>query len=142
VPHNLHSWHNLVLIIAYIHLNEHSDVFRWPLKTDGQFFVSSMYHALLNSSIVSYNSHVWKIQIPLKFKVFIWLLYREEILTKDDLVKRNWYGDGMYCFCNNHEMIQHLLYNCTLAKFIWSNSTNIRVRTTKQHQTCFWSLGT
>jgi hypothetical protein len=50
----------------------------------------------------------------------LWLLYREEILIKDILVKRNWHGNVLYCFCNNYEMIQHLLFDCYLAKFICS----------------------
>jgi hypothetical protein len=37
------------------------------------------------------HSDLWKIKIPLKIKVFLWLLYREVILTKDNLVKRNWH---------------------------------------------------
>jgi hypothetical protein len=48
----------------------------------------------------------------------LWLRYREAILTKDNLVKRNWHGNKMCSFCNNHETIQHLFFECVLAKFI------------------------
>jgi hypothetical protein len=68
---------------------------------------------------VPHNSYLWKIKIPLKIKIFLWLLYRETILTKDNLVKRNWHGNEMCSFCNNYETIQHLFFNCELAKFIW-----------------------
>jgi hypothetical protein len=68
---------------------------------------------------VSHNSYLWKIKIQLKIKVFLWLLYREAILTKDNLVKRNWHENEMCSFCNNYETIQHLFFNCELAKFIW-----------------------
>jgi hypothetical protein len=68
---------------------------------------------------VSNNSYIWKITILLKIKVFIWLLYREAILTNDNLVKRNWHGDVKCCFCDSHETIQHLLFDCVLVKFIW-----------------------
>jgi hypothetical protein len=44
----------------------------------------------------------WYIKLPLKNKVFLWLLYMESILTKDNLVKRNWYGNEKY-FLNNYE---------------------------------------
>jgi hypothetical protein len=103
VAANLQSWHNLILRIANIHLNDQSDVFRWSLKSDGQFSVSSMYQALLDSDIIPHNSHLWKIRIPLKIKVFLWLLYRESILTKDNLVKRNCHGKDKCCFCNEYE---------------------------------------
>jgi hypothetical protein len=50
---------------------------------------SLMYQTLLDVDIIPHNSHLWKIRIPLKIKVFLWLLCREAILTKDNLVKRN-----------------------------------------------------
>jgi hypothetical protein len=57
--------------------------------------------------------------VPLKIRVFLWLLYREAILTNDNLIKRNWYENSMCCFCNNLETIQHLFFDCVLAKFLW-----------------------
>jgi hypothetical protein len=71
-PNSLHS---LVLRIANIHLNGQS--------------VRSMYQAMLDIDIMSHNIYLWKIKIPLKIKVVLWLLYRDAILTKDNLVKRN-----------------------------------------------------
>jgi hypothetical protein len=51
--------------------------------------------------------------------VFLWLLYREAVLTKDNLVKRNGYGNVMCCFCDAFETVQHLFFDYALAKFIW-----------------------
>jgi hypothetical protein len=65
------------------------------------------------------RSDLWKIKIPLKIKVFLWLLYREVILIKDNLVKRNWHKNEMCSFCSNKEIIQHLYFDCALANFIW-----------------------
>jgi hypothetical protein len=47
------------------------------------------------------------------------LLYTEAILTKDNLVKRNWHENILWCFCNNFETIYHLFFDCALAKFLW-----------------------
>jgi hypothetical protein len=41
-------------------------------------------------------------KVPLKIKIFMWFLHRREILTKDNLVKRNWQGS-----------------ECPLAKIVW-----------------------
>jgi hypothetical protein len=65
------------------------------------------------------NTYLWKIKLSLKIKVFLWLLYKEAILTKDNLAKRNWHGNERCCFCNNFEIVQHLFFDCALAKFIW-----------------------
>jgi hypothetical protein len=78
-----------------------------------------MYQAFIDTNIVSNNSYLWKIKMPLKIKVFIWLLYREAILSKDNLIKRNWHGNVRCCFCDRLETIQYLFFDCALANFIW-----------------------
>jgi hypothetical protein len=77
-----------------------------------------MYQAFLDTNVVPNNSYLWKFKVPLKIRVFLWLLYREAILTKDNLVKRNWHENVMCYFCNNLEII-HLFFDCVLAKFLW-----------------------
>jgi hypothetical protein len=57
--------------------------------------------------------------VPLKIKIFMRFLYRKVILTKDNLIKRNWVGNESCCFCDNKESIQHLFFECPLAKIIW-----------------------
>jgi hypothetical protein len=94
------------------------DTFKWSLNHNDKFSVSSMYQAFLDTNVVPNNSHLWKIKVPLKIRVFLWLLYKEAILTKDNLVKRNWHGNMLCYFCNNLEIIQHLFFNCALAKFL------------------------
>jgi hypothetical protein len=46
-----------------------------------------MYKALIQPDVpVDNNSKIWKINIPLKTKVFAWYLCRGVILTKDNLL--------------------------------------------------------
>ena len=42
------------------------------------------------------------------------------ILTKDNLAKRNWKGDTKCCFCSSSETIQHLFFDCHVARFVWN----------------------
>jgi hypothetical protein len=65
------------------------------------------------------KNYLWKIKILLKIKVFLWLLYREAILIKDNLVKRIWHENVKCCFYDSLKTIQHLLFDCSRAKFIW-----------------------
>jgi hypothetical protein len=60
-----------MLRLAHIHLRERVDIFRWSIKYDGQFTVSSMYQVLLDSEIIPHNSYLWKIMLPLRIKVFL-----------------------------------------------------------------------
>ena len=59
-------------------------------------------------------------KIPLKNKIFAWYLRRGVILTKDNLIKRNWHGSLQCIFCHHDETIKHLFFQCKLARSIWS----------------------
>ena len=49
----------------------------------------------------------------------MWFLYRRVILTKDNLVCRNWKGCKKCCFCDQDETIHHLFITCPLARMVW-----------------------
>ena len=78
-----------------------------------------MYRALLDIRILPINKPLWKLKLPLKIKVFLWLIHRGVILTKDNLAKRNWHGRMKCCYCSNNETIQHLFFECHNARLIW-----------------------
>ena len=59
-------------------------------------------------------------KIPLKIKIFSWYTRREVILIKDNLVKRNWNGSKKYAFCLHDETINHLFFDCKVARSIQS----------------------
>jgi hypothetical protein len=50
--------------------------------------------------------------------VFLWLLFRKVILTKDNLVMSNWHRNVQSNFCQNYETIHNIFFDCNLAKFI------------------------
>ena len=51
---------------------------------------------------------------------FLWLVNRNAVLTKDNLIKRNWQGSACCVFCGNDENINHLFFECSLAKMMWT----------------------
>jgi len=109
----------LVHRVANIQLGDNKDIGIWQLHKSGQFSVRSMYSALLDVRVLPINKSVWKLKIPLKVKIFIWLLHRGVILTKDNLAKRNWNGSKQCCFCMNDETIAHLFFGCLMARLLW-----------------------
>jgi hypothetical protein len=116
---NLQAWYNVVSMIADVHLNNQRDSFVWWLHQNGLFSVHYMYRALLNVQAISYDTLIWKLKLPLKVKVFMWYLYERVVLTKYNLIRRQWQGDKKCCFCSSNETIQHLLFDCHYAKFMW-----------------------
>jgi hypothetical protein len=119
IAENLLSWHDLVRRLIDIHLTDRPDTFKWSLNHNGQFSVKSMYQAFLDTHVALNNSYLWKNKIPLKNRVFMWLLYREAILTKDNLVKRNWQEMLCVVFVITLRPYNIYFFDCVLAKFLW-----------------------
>src|SRR5664279_675275 len=55
-----------------------------------------------------------------KLKISAWYLRKGVILTKDNLVKRNWHGSTKCVSCPQEETIKHLFFDCKFARSIWS----------------------
>ena len=101
-----------------VQLTHQPDQLCWKLTRSGHFTVKSMYD-VINSSVIPNSKHVWKVKVPLKIKVFMWFVHKQVILTKDNLVKRNWTGSTRCSFCDRDETIKHLFFDCPLAKVLW-----------------------
>jgi hypothetical protein len=113
------SWEVLLQRLAHVQLTEGKDEFHWNILDNGKFSVASMYNALILPDLpVLDNKEIWKMKIPLKNNFFAWYLRRGVILTKDNLIKRNWHGSKMCVFCTHDEIIKHLFFQCNFARFV------------------------
>ena len=81
--------------------------------------MKSLYATLMDETVLPIIQPLWKLKIPLKIKVFIWLLHRGVILTKDNLARRNWKGSMLCCYCSDKENIAHLFFNCSSTSLLW-----------------------
>lgn len=79
-----------------------------------------MYNALTVNDSGPYYKRIWKGRIPAKIKIFLWLAVNNVILTKDNMIKRKWQGDPSCYFCHKNETIDHLLFQCSVAKSVWA----------------------
>ena len=77
-----------------------------------------MYIDVINSNSIPTSKHVWDVKVPLKIKVFMWFVHKQD-LTKDNLMKRDWTGPTRCSFCDRDETIKHLFFDCPLAKVLW-----------------------
>jgi hypothetical protein len=113
----LQEWHNLVLRLVNINLHEGKDIIIRPLHANGSFSIRPMYKYLI-SSWIRVTQEIWHTKLSLKIKIFMWYLKNGVILTKYNLVRRNWNGK-LRCFCNMEESIKHLFFECAYARFLW-----------------------
>lgn len=75
-----------------------------------------------SSNYLSRDEQATKIRslkIPLKIKVFVWLVLKKRILTTTKLVKRGWIDDSTCVLCGVEEETEdHLFTQCVFSKFI------------------------
>ena len=62
---------------------------------------------------------IWNLRIPLKIKLFMWYLINNIALTKDNLAKKQWKGSLKCDACILDESIQHLFFDCSIARCVW-----------------------
>lgn len=75
---------------------------------------------MCNDSVTSPNKKIWKAKIPLKIKIFMWLINQNAILTKDNLSRIKWQGDVRCKFFEANESIPHLFFECSTARYVRS----------------------
>jgi hypothetical protein len=80
--------------------------------------VKSIYLDLMNEDAQFLHKYLWKLKTPLKIKIFMWFLHTKVLLTKDNLVKRNWNGSTKCCFCDSMETVRHLFISCPFAHYL------------------------
>ena len=93
-------------------------IWKWNKKS-GLFTTKSTYDWLTSGDAGMHFRHIWKAKIPYKIKIFVWLLEQNAILTKDNMIKRNWVGDPTCFFCSLPETRDHLFFECVVAKVVW-----------------------
>ena len=113
------QWASMRGLLRDITLSEEPDKLVWTLTNSGIFSVKSFYNAMQSHRVVPYK-FLWKIKLPMKIKTFIWLVLKRSILTRDVLKHRGGDCEETCLFCGKNESINHLFFECPLARYIWN----------------------
>jgi hypothetical protein len=76
---------------------------RWSLPS-GEFSVKSLYRRLCEGSL-------WR---------FLWQLIRKRLPTNGNIRQRQGPITGRCALCGEHEDMNHIFFECHLARFMWS----------------------
>jgi zinc-binding in reverse transcriptase len=104
----------------------------WSLTSDGCYSSKSAYKLITRPGIKQQFPHIpWKLRIPNKVKLFLWLLFRDRLLTNVNLRKRGWpCGDTcVLCSMVGDEDANYLFLHCSYTRRIWND---ILLTTVKQ----------
>ncbi len=109
-------------IISSINFEPSPDNIVWRWDKDGRFSVRSAYNFIVFDGVDDNTvRHLWRIKIPPKVKLFLWLATRNRIMTADNLTRRGWVGPSMCCLCGSaSETLEHLFFTCSFASEVWS----------------------
>ena len=92
----------------------------WNLNKNKRFTIKSVYEWLERDLAGPNFKWIWKASIPLKIKIFLWQLFQNAVLIRDNLWKRNCPGNPICSFCTNMETANHLFFTCSLARTVWA----------------------
>jgi hypothetical protein len=85
--------------LTQVTLFDKEDFVRWALSNNGQFSTTSLYKHCSFSGVIDVRmEELWKSELPLKVRNFLWLVYRGRIQTVDNLKKRDGNGMGSISF--------------------------------------------
>jgi hypothetical protein len=60
---------------------------------------------------------IWKWELPLKIKIFIWIMLNKLILTWDNLSSRGFFGLVRCALCGSaDENIDHIMFQCRFVQ--------------------------
>lgn len=91
-------------------LTTQRDTIKWTLHKNGLYTVKFYYRHLVENGVKYPQNFMWKTKMPPRVKVFMWLVLRKSILTRDNLLRRGWIGDKKCPFCMQDESIDHLFF--------------------------------
>ncbi|KAK8976477.1 hypothetical protein V6N11_007820 [Hibiscus sabdariffa] len=100
------------------------DLPRWRWEKNGRFSTKSAYNYLCRETDDGRDSiwrRIWKLNVPQRVRVFVWLSMHERILTNMERVRRHC-TESLQCeICHGgREDIEHVLRSCVAARGVWS----------------------
>jgi len=95
------------------------DVF-WALERSQQYSAKSLYNLMIFGEVQDVQIMlIWKCNIPLKVKIFLWMAIHDRIQCGVQL-KKKWSGPEECFSCDKLETSDHILFQCSIAVFLWS----------------------
>lgn len=82
-----------------------------------KFTTKSMYKLMKNSGVIDLiMTEMWKVKLPLKIRIFRWMLWHNRVLTGDQLKIRKGKGSERCKYCRKLETRNHLFLVVILLK--------------------------
>jgi hypothetical protein len=85
----MRQWWEVVQIVESLHFPNERDAIIWQYNSTGKYSVQSLYAIVNDTGVIQvFTLVMWKIHVPPRLHIFLWLLANNKILTRDNLAKR------------------------------------------------------
>jgi hypothetical protein len=103
------QWHEILQIASSLQFGDDKDVIIWQFESSRKYSIHSLY-SVINCRWIKpmYTLVMWKLVVPSRIHIFLWLLANNKILTRTNLAKRKKMDDMSCLFCNEQEDVGHL----------------------------------
>lgn len=92
----------------------------WALEPSGKFSSKSLYRLMVNPGEVDTRMRdMWEVKMPLKIKVFLWMLWHDRVQTGEQLKIRKSKHSEFCKYCGRLETRDHLFFNCHISQLVW-----------------------
>ncbi|XP_020251027.1 uncharacterized protein LOC109828435 [Asparagus officinalis] len=113
---------NLLNLIKDTKFVQKEDSRIWLWETNGIFSVKSFYQFLIDGGLRFDCADIWKLSIPLKVKIMVWLALRQSLNTKDILTKKGIQLELNCVLCSKvEESHTHLFIECEFVFSLWKS---------------------
>lgn len=116
----MNLWLEIVQVASTICFSDEEDSLIWKFTSNGVYSSQSLYKIVNFRGILPvYVPAIWHLKIPPRVHFFLWLLSKNKLLTRDNLSLRRKVEDQTCLFCLEQESVQHLFFDCAVAKQVW-----------------------
>jgi hypothetical protein len=106
--------------LEVIQISEEDDGLIWALEPSGKFSSKSLYRLMVHPGEVDRRMvDLWEIKLPLKIKVFLWMLWHDRVQIGEQLTRRKSKHSEFCKYCGHVETRDHLFFNCNITQMIW-----------------------
>jgi exonuclease III len=114
------EWNELQEALDLVCFSDEEDKAVWALENSGNFSTKSLYRLIKHSGSVDLRMlEVWGAKLPLKIRIFLWMLWHDRVLTGEQMRIRKSTKSEKCKYCGKLETRNHLFFNCNISKMIW-----------------------
>jgi hypothetical protein len=119
-------WLEVVQLASTIVLKDEEDELVWKFSSSGIYNSQSLYKIINFRGVVPVHvPRIWELHVPPRVHFFLWLLFKNKVLTRDNLAIRQQVDDKTFPFCEELETSHHLFFECVVARRMWNEISSL-----------------